>query len=300
MTKSRPTSRIKNHFFIIGAIFVLAILSWRFLPAPGEWLSETIFSPLLSGESALNRVFSSPAEDLNLEEQTELNYLRAENTSLREVLGVDEETRVAAGVIGRPTALPYDVLVIDRGSNDGVMEYAPVYAGEQNVIGFVAGVFEKSAVVALVSTPGFTSTVYIYGSNIYTTAVGMGGGVTRINVPQGVPLTVGDIVVAPSLSPGIYGIISAVNSVPELPQQYGYVTTEKAINSLRAVSVGSRPLSVIDFEAAREVVEKARLDFLTVNVPTGVLIDVESATTSATSTLETATSTSDEVTEETP
>jgi cell shape-determining protein MreC len=300
MTKSRPTSRIKNRFFIIGAIFVLAVLSWRFLPAPGQWLAETIFSPLLRGESALKHIATPSDAELNSVERTELDYLRADNASLREVLGVEEETRVAAGVIGRPTALPYDVLVIDRGSDDGVVEYAPVYAGDQNVIGFVAGVFEKSAVVALVSAPGFTSTVYIYGSNIYTTAVGMGGGITRINVPQGVPLSVGDIVVVPSLSPGIYGTISAVNSVPELPQQYGYVTTEKAINSLRAVAVGSRPLSVIDFETARQVVENARRDFLTVNVPSGVLIDVESATSTATSSRETATSTSDDVTEETP
>src|SRR5690606_12103526 len=148
-----------------------------------------------------------------------------------------------------------------------------------------------SALVALLSTPGFTSTAYILGPNIYTTAIGIGGGVTRIHVPQGIELKTGDLVVLPSLSQGIYGRISAVDSVPERPEQYGYMTTDVPINSLRLVSVGTTPLQNMSFEEARSAGEEAKREFLMVNVPEGGLVDVESGPATAISTNEVATTT---------
>ncbi len=276
--RSRQTSRINNQFWIAGGVFVLCVLSWRFFPAPGQWIGDVALRPLLFGESALNRFAGRPDPELKPEDATELLHLRAENDTLRALLGDEEEARIAAGVIGRPTALPYDVLMLDKGRSDGIMENAPVYVTKNTVIGFVTAVYERSSLVALTSTPGFTSTVYIHGPNIYTTAVGIGGGVTRVHVPQGIPLSEGDLIIIPSLSKGVYGTVSAVDSVPELPEQYGYVTSDLPINSLRAVAVGRRALSVVDFEAARKAVEDAKRDFLLVDVPEGFLIDIEHAT----------------------
>jgi len=271
---------------VATVVFVLAVLFWRFLPTPGELISETIFRPLLQGESALNNLVRSQTNSLNGEESNELDYLRAENVSLREILGQRDEPRIAAGVIGRPTALPYDVLMIDKGSDDGIKIDTPVYTGNDTVIGFVAATYQNSSLIALLSTPGFTSTAYIFGPNIYTTAVGIGGGVTRIHVPQGISLNIGDLVVLPSMSPGIYGTVSAVDSVPERAEQYGYLTTEIPISSLKVVAIGTRPLSVMEFEKARTVVEEAKRDFLTINVPDEFLVEAQSASSTATSTEE--------------
>lgn len=280
----RQTSNIKGRIVVATAVFVLAVLFWRFFPTPGEFISETIFLPLLQGESALNNLVRNESEGLNDEESNELDYLRAENASLREVLGQPDESRVAAGVIGRPTALPYDVLMIDKGSDDGIRVDTPVYTGNNTVIGFVAATYQNSSLVALLSTPGFSSTAYIFGPNIYTTAVGIGGGVTRIHVPQGIALNIGDLVVLPSMSPGIYGTVSAVDSVPERAEQYGYLTTEIPISSLKVVAVGTRPLSIMEFEEARRVVEEAKRDFLTIDVPDDFLIEAQSASSTATTT----------------
>lgn len=279
---SRQTSNIKHRLLIAGAVFLLAALFWRFFPTPIQALGETFFGPLLSAESALYDIFHNGggAYDLALEE--EVRYLQTENASLRQRLGSEDERRIAAGVIGRPAALPYDVLVIDRGEEDGVIKDAPVYAGEYHVIGFVAAVYRHSSVVALVTTPGFTSTVFVYGPNIYTTAEGQGGGVIRIHVPQGINLNAGDMVVMPSLSPGIYGTITAVDSVPSRPEQYGYVTSDTPIGSLRHVAVGTRPLSPISFEEAREAVDAARRELLSVPVPEGILIEVDSGAATST------------------
>lgn len=282
--KLRQTSNIKGRLVVATAVFVLAVLFWRFLPTPGELISETIFLPLLQGESALNNLVRDQAETLTSEESNELDYLRAENSSLREVLGQPDEPRIAAGVIGRPTALPYDVLMIDKGSDDGIEVDTPVYTGNNTVIGFVAAAYQNSSLVALLSTPGFSSTAYIFGPNIYTTAVGIGGGVTRIHVPQGISLNIGDLVVLPSMSPGIYGTVSAVDSVPERAEQYGYLTTEIPISSLKVVAVGTRPLSIMEFEEARTVVEEAKRDFLTIDVPDNILIEAQNSTSTATST----------------
>lgn len=281
--RSRQTSpATKNHFVIALVVFLLAIFCWRFFPAPGERVSEFFFKPLLRGESSLYHLVTRDRDDAALT-NTEIDYLKAENESLRALLGSDTEPRVGAGVIGRPTALPYDVLVIDKGSDDGIVASAPVYSAGDTVIGFVAKTHEKSAVIALNSTPGFTSTVYVFGPNIYTTAIGIGGGVTRIHVPQGIKLEVGDAVVIPSISSGIYGAIGAIDSVPESPEQYGYVTSAVPISSLKNVAVGTRPLSVIDFDTARAAIEGARRDMLMVDVPEAVLIDIGQASSTATS-----------------
>ena len=284
--KLRQTSNIKGRIVVATIVFVVAVLFWRFLPTPGELVSETIFRPLLQGETVLNNLVRGQSDPLSDEESNELDYLRAENTSLREVLGQSDEPRIAAGVIGRPSALPYDILMIDKGSDDGIKKDTPIYIGRDTVIGFVAETYQNSSLVALLSTPGFTSTAYIFGPNIYTTAVGIGGGVTRIHVPQGITLSVGDLVVLPSMSPGLYGTVNAVDSVPERAEQYGYLTTDIPISSLKVVAVGTRPLSVMEFDEARKVVEETRREFLSIDVPDEFLIEAQSSTSTATSTQE--------------
>ncbi|MCA9325485.1 hypothetical protein KDA23_05490, partial [Candidatus Saccharibacteria bacterium] len=112
-----------------------------------------------------------------------INQLLVENEELRALLGTASTSRIGAGVIGRPTELPYDTILIDRGSRDGVVENAPVFAGAEQTIGFIGRVYPHTAVVVLATTPGISSTVYIYGPNIYTVAEGMGGGIIRVHVP---------------------------------------------------------------------------------------------------------------------
>lgn len=290
---SHQTSKTKWRFYLVGILLILAVLSWRFFPTPGVLLGNLFLKPLLNGESSLHSLLSKTPEEATPDQLAELATLQEENERLR-LFSEDED--ILAGVIGRPTALPYDVLFIDKGSTEGIVLNAPVYAENDAAIGFIAAVYENNALVALLSTPGYVSTVYVYGPNIYTTALGQGGGVTRIHVPQGVALSVGDPVVMPSLARGIYGSISAVDSVPERPEQYGYMTSAIPLSSLRFVSVGKTPLRTMSFEEARSAVDAARRDFLQVEVPPEALIDLETGT-SATTTLEVSTTSSEAVVE---
>jgi cell shape-determining protein MreC len=64
--------------------------------------------------------------------------LQDENERLRSLLHRNEDKRIVARVLARPNQLPYDVLQIDRGSTQGVVTFAPVYVGQDQVIGFVS------------------------------------------------------------------------------------------------------------------------------------------------------------------
>jgi hypothetical protein len=267
-----------------------AVASIVVAPVTGleDWFSESSAAlpvyirsrnELLAREHELARELAEHASA-----ELSLVRIREENESLRTLLSATTSPRIAAGVIGRPSMLPYDVLLIDRGSDAGVREDAPVFAEGDQVIGFVARVFDDTAVVVLATTPGYQSTAYIYGPNIYTTAVGQGGGSLRVAVPQGINLSEGDLVVIPSLSRGVYGSISVVDTEPSRPEQYGYVSMDIPLASLEYVAVGTVPLRALSFEDAKAIVESTRIDLTTVPVPQGVLVDVEHGTTTATST----------------
>ncbi len=220
-------------------------------------------------------------------ERHTIKTLSQENDALRSLLGYDGEERILAGVIGRPGTLPYDVLMIDQGTHDGVQEGAPVYIGDNTVIGVVRNATTQTALVELVTTPNFEATVYIIGPNIYTNAVGMGGGQLRVGVPQGIALETGDMVVLPSVASGIYGEISTIQSAPSGPEQYGFVSPHTPIASIRFVSVGTRPMQTVSFEAAQEIVSHTKEELFSVPVPEGVLVDTETGSSTASSTAST-------------
>ncbi len=218
--------------------------------------------------------------------------LSKENIELRALLGDAGEKRIAAGVIGRPHTVPYDVLVLDKGSSDGIVEGAPVFIGDDAVIGIVSKVFSKSSVIELVTTPGFTVSVYILGPNIYTNAVGIGGGQLKVGVPQGIKLSEGNLVILPGIDSGIYGAISTVQSIATEPEQYGYVSPEVPLAGLRLVSVGTIPLKLVTFEEAQKIVSKSKQEVFQVPVPKGILVTTEKASSTASSTITTSTTSS--------
>jgi len=221
-----------------------------------------------------------------------VQILADENRELRSLLGDEGEERILAGIIGRPGTLPYDSLMLDRGIEDGIVVGAPVYIGENTVIGLVKNATAHTALVELATTAGFEATVYIIGPDIYTNAVGMGGGQLRVGVPQGITLSEGDLVVLPSVTSGIYGVISTVQSEPSRPEQYGYVSPQIPMASVRLVSVGSTPLQDISFEEAQIILDKNITTVFYVPVPEDILIDANFGTTSSSSDITASTSTS--------
>lgn len=182
--------------------------------------------------------------------------LYEENVWLRQLLSATTTDRIAAAVIARPNELPYDLLQIDRGSEDGIVIGAPVYIGADNVIGVVALTAPRFSFVELFTTPGFEATAFISGANVIATVEGYGGGVARVRVPQGIALSVGNVVHVPSIEPGAFGRVSYVENRPSQPEQYGYITFDKAISSINYVAVGTEAIAPATPEKISEEVAK--------------------------------------------
>lgn len=221
-----------------------------------------------------------------------LTKLKTENEQFRLLCEAVPDERVIARVVGRPPKLPYDVVMLDRGRVHGVVEEAPVFVGSDQIIGYVSRVYEKTALVTLVSTAQFESMAYIIGPNIYTYARGVGGGMLRVVVPQGIPLSVGDTVILPAIDSGVYGTIAYIETSPTQPEQYGYVPMTQNLQSVQYVSVGREAIVPHTYEEAEALVDTLKTSLFAVTLPPGVLVSLEVASTSSsTATTTTATTT---------
>lgn len=250
---------------ILLLIVVLTLLAGFILPSAIKFVSGVVLYPVIQVETWFarsNQVLPTLWRD-KLEMQTEIDSLTqelsvagqqdltrqrlfSENNRLRSLLGATTSARTAAAVLARPGELPYDLLQIDQGSQAGILVGSPVYIGEDTVIGMVSAVQRDTAFVTLFTTPDFLATVYISGANVTATIEGLGGGVARVKVPQGVPLKVGDLIHIPSIQPGVYGKIAWVENEPTQPEQYGYITPETPIASLFNVAVGTPQQIITD------------------------------------------------------
>jgi cell shape-determining protein MreC len=223
--------------------------------------------------------------------ENSLAKLQVENEQFRLLCDAVPEERVIARVVGRPPELPYDIMMLDRGYDHGVVEQAPVFVGSDQVIGYVSRVYAETALVTLVTTAGFDSMAYIIGPNIYTYAEGMGGGMMRVEVPQGIPLSVGDTVMLPAIDSGVYGQIAEVVSSPTQPEQFGYVPLATNLQSMQYVSIGRSPIVTHTYEEAEVLIDNIKSSLFAVALPAGVLVTPDTATGTPTTTDTTAVAT---------
>jgi cell shape-determining protein MreC len=212
---------------------------------------------------------------------TTLSSVMKENEELRSQLNASATPRIAAGVISRPPYSPYDTFVLDKGSDDGIVQYAPVYHGVSRVIGYVREVFSQSAFVTLFSSAGVESSAYVFGPNIFTHIYGEGGGVMRLSIPQGILVEKGNVVVLPSIEGGVLGEVFDVQSVPTEPEQHAYVSFDAPLTSIRLVSVGMRKMEKVSFTVAEQNVSDAERALFLVDVP----LEYQLASTTASSTV---------------
>ena len=278
---------------IKSALIALLIicLGW-FAPAAFSLVSAVIMSPFhatnqwLQESSSLIPTFIRDRQDLQeeitrLENELQISSrtsvtqqrLFSENNRLRDLLGAAEEDRILAGVIARPDTLPYDFLQIDRGTNAGIDVGAPVFVGTDIVVGLVVHTATNYAFVELFTTPGFEATVFLNGPDVVATMQGMGGGVARVRLPQGISIQVGNLVLAPSVEPGVFGRITYIENEPTQPEQYGYVTPNIALNSMYQVSVGkvsqiSQSVEAIDKRVREEIESSLVVEGVSLEVAT--------------------------------
>jgi cell shape-determining protein MreC len=238
---------------VVGSIVMMPLHSLN------DWLetSSQTFPTFVRSREALEEEIKNLEQELVISQSSRLTLSRLseENTSFRSLLGVQDRKRIAAAVVARPSDLPYDVLQIDQGWNAGIKEGSAVYIGSDQFIGIVTQVAENHAFVEMLTSPGFEATTFISGPDVVATIEGYGGGIARVRVPQGIALTVGDLVHVLSVHPGVFGRISYIETTPSQPEQYGYISPELPLRSIHYVAVDAEPIHTISSEDAYKRVD---------------------------------------------
>lgn len=142
--------------------------------------------------------------------------ITTENDSLKRLLGrVKPEMKVVlSAILAKPNQTPYDTLVIDRGSEDGIEPDDLVFAGGDILIGFVDSVDKNTAKVLMYSTPGNISQVIYGNSGKYFNAHGTGNGTLEVEVSREIEVIVGDQFFYPGLDNTLVGVAQKIHFDP--------------------------------------------------------------------------------------
>jgi cell shape-determining protein MreC len=117
-------------------------------------------------------------------------------------------------ILAKPNQTPYDTLIIDRGTNDGISVDDLVFAHGDVLIGFIESVDKSSAKVLMYSTPGNISQVVYGNSGKYFNARGAGNGTLEVEVSREIEVAVGDQFFYPGLDNTLVGVVEKVHFDP--------------------------------------------------------------------------------------
>lgn len=170
---------------------------------------------------ALQDFFTSPRDiaslrQRNAELEGEVADLQAQVIQLQQEVGVTEQlaalvdfirarpenTYRAAAVIGRDPSPFLHYVIINRGSDDGILRGMPVVTN-QGLIGRVDAVIADAARVELITDPASNVNVHLQNAQTEASLVGsVTGDVTLELIPQDVNVQSGDLVLTSGLGGG--------------------------------------------------------------------------------------------------
>ena len=239
MTYLRPHSRRFGRGariaagILVGLFLIVALIQWRspyFFPGLATAVAAPYWQTVFSIETgALKSPASLLAENESLSRElaglqiamssSSVAVLASENADLRALLGraSTTPTMTLAAVLIRPPFAPYDEIVIDLGTDDGVSSTTLVYASGGVPVGRVSEALAATSKVALFTSPGQSYSVVIGASDFSASAVGHGGGQYQAKVPHGSAVSVGDAVIATALSSRPFGTVISVITDPSNP-----------------------------------------------------------------------------------
>ncbi|HWB34279.1 MAG TPA: rod shape-determining protein MreC [Candidatus Paceibacterota bacterium] len=145
------------------------------------------------------------------------DLLSAQVKDLQARLGRDQSrTRTLAAVLMVPPSSAYDTLLLDAGSNQGVVQGDLVAAGGAVYIGRITEVYPTTSRATLYSAPGETfEAVLTHAASNATTPIsvaGQGAGSLSGEVPASTPVSIGDTVTFPGLGVQLVATVSATES----------------------------------------------------------------------------------------
>ena len=233
----------RTRFFGVVAVLLLigAAALWR---AP---LSEFLWRTLAPVMHTRFGGTAAPADLSRLAAvEAERDALYQENLDLKARLNRDARVgRILGAVLLRPPATPYDTLVIDIGSDEGVAMGDTVSAGGTIMIGTISEVYARAARVTLYSAPGQKYDALLRGV-IPLAIEGQGGGSLQARLPAGTAVSVGDSALLPGIAGGISAIVSRIERGDGESFVTLYFSLPVDIFGLRFIEVWKQPNHVTE------------------------------------------------------
>jgi len=204
-----------------SALFSVAVREGLYFVAAPFWNARVYLSSHMEEYLALvktkqtianeNKKLRASVEQSRLLSR-ERNLLAEENRELKERLGRGETpiNRVLAVVLSRPDQTPYDTLIIDAGTRDGVAVGDRVAAYETVILGTILVAYESTSLVKLFSSPDEEIEITIGEEYVPAVARGIGGGNFEASLPRGLSVREGDTVSFPSISTEIAGVVEKI------------------------------------------------------------------------------------------
>jgi rod shape-determining protein MreC len=209
-------------FLVVGGVMALAL--GGYFSSASNVFTDTLINAqswFTSRFIAVQDFFTSPRDIVSLRQQnTELQNevadLQAQVIQLQQQVGetqvlaalVDfsrarpENTYKAAAVIGRDPSPFLHYVIINRGSNDGILRGMPVVT-DQGLVGRVDAVIADAARVQLITDPGSTVNVRLQNAEEEASLIGsVTGDVILQLIPQDAVVDTGDLVLTSGLGGG--------------------------------------------------------------------------------------------------
>ena len=209
-------------FLVVGGVIALA-LGGYFSSASNVFTSSLVnLQSWFSARFVAVQDFLTAPRDIatlrqrNTELEGEVSELQAQVIQLQQQVGetdilaalVDfsrarpENTYRAAAVIGRDPSPFLHYVIINRGSNDGILRGMPVVT-DQGLIGRVDAVISDAARVQLITDPASSVNVRLQNAETEASLVGsVTGDVTLDLIPQDINVQPGDLVLTSGLGGG--------------------------------------------------------------------------------------------------
>jgi len=132
-------------------------------------------------------------------EKFELAEAGIQNQRLKKLLDFKEIPSypiVSANVIGgSPSLLRSEVVIVDRGSRDGILQGMPV-ASSEGIVGKVLTVGNRSSEILLITDPISAIDAFVHRTRVRGIVKGSGGGCTMEYIEQNSDISIGDKVIS--------------------------------------------------------------------------------------------------------
>jgi cell shape-determining protein MreC len=131
--------------------------------------------------------------------------------------GASARPGIVAGVLSRPPESPYDTLLVNAGSEQGVSVGMEAFAGNASPVGLVSAVSDYFARVTLFSAPRMQVSGWVGTSSLPITLYGEGAGTLSVTISRAGGVSVGDTVYVPGPGHLPLGTVVRVDSDQSSP-----------------------------------------------------------------------------------